>query len=366
MNAFQLVAHTVVDRQVSTWRDNWYCKEARRIALTIERPSRMVSVGVFKAADEWWNHPDWLRSGTSFEKAAPLPSSISVAEDLQLMANVLANQKDRELFTIVLEGRHPKFSPGITTLAKFAPDLKQAFSMLAEFSSTLNPYFTCEVREDEHDLVISCDPQAYMGGLAGFIQTFFAAMAARFAEMHLGHRMGEARLVVSDANLTADVPFALEYHKGTSELRVPRDLVAIPNPASDPELWTIACNRFANEVQKQAVDTTLTSVRAIVRRILEVDRRAPRLKQVAFELGISSRTLSRRLADRSATFQEIVESERKSLACVLMADPSLTLGAIAEALGFPDSSSFARSFQKWSGMSPGKFRANGKVLRLAS
>ena len=73
-------------------------------------------------------------------------------------------------------------------------------------------------------------------------------------------------------------------------------------------------------------------------------------------LGISTRTIVRSLARQNTSYHKLVEAERKSRALALIADTSLSLGEVAEALGFSDMSSFGRSFRMWFGETPGNLR----------
>jgi AraC-like DNA-binding protein len=71
---------------------------------------------------------------------------------------------------------------------------------------------------------------------------------------------------------------------------------------------------------------------------------------------MSERSLGRLLAAGGTSFQAIIDDERRSRAAQMINDPAVSLAEIAEALGFPDVSSFGRSFRRWFGQTPGQFR----------
>jgi AraC-like DNA-binding protein len=79
-------------------------------------------------------------------------------------------------------------------------------------------------------------------------------------------------------------------------------------------------------------------------------------KRVASELGVSDRTLVRKLGSSGVTYQELFEGARYSVSRSLIRDTNLTLAEIAAALGYKEASSFSRAFQRWSGMSPAQWR----------
>jgi AraC-like DNA-binding protein len=79
-------------------------------------------------------------------------------------------------------------------------------------------------------------------------------------------------------------------------------------------------------------------------------------KELARQLGISSRQLFRRLRAEGTTCQTIVDEVKFSRARHLLAAGDAPIADIAFALGYPEQSSFTRAFARWSGMSPQKWR----------
>ena len=86
----------------------------------------------------------------------------------------------------------------------------------------------------------------------------------------------------------------------------------------------------------------------------------PTLQNVAQELGLSTRTLQRRLTDAGLTFQQLVEETRRELARHYLKQGALELPEVAFLLGFEDANSFFRAFQGWERTSPGEWRTRGK------
>ena len=81
------------------------------------------------------------------------------------------------------------------------------------------------------------------------------------------------------------------------------------------------------------------------------------LDTVAAELGMSKRTLSRRLSDEEISFGEIRERLRRDLALRYLEDPTLNLAQIAYLLGYSEVSAFNHAFRRWTGSTPSVFRA---------
>ncbi|MEH6582878.1 MAG: AraC family transcriptional regulator [Halioglobus sp.] len=86
-------------------------------------------------------------------------------------------------------------------------------------------------------------------------------------------------------------------------------------------------------------------------------QKPPTAEFVAEQLNMSPRTLHRKLTDENTSFQLIKDEYRKELAIHYVNRPELTIDAIAALMGFQDNSAFYRSFKKWTGQSPGNYRA---------
>jgi AraC-like DNA-binding protein len=84
------------------------------------------------------------------------------------------------------------------------------------------------------------------------------------------------------------------------------------------------------------------------------------LGAVAQTLGVSSRTLARRLAAEGLSFGEVVSQLRSDLATHYLSDPNLPISEIAWLLGYQGVSAFSHGYKRWTGMNPKKMR--GKLL----
>ncbi|MGA8616192.1 MAG: AraC family transcriptional regulator ligand-binding domain-containing protein [Xanthobacteraceae bacterium] len=78
---------------------------------------------------------------------------------------------------------------------------------------------------------------------------------------------------------------------------------------------------------------------------------------VAAELGMSPRTLTRRLAAEGSSFADVLGEVRTALARRYIADRTLPISQIAWLLGYAEVSGFTRAFQRWTGMVPSAARA---------
>ena len=80
-------------------------------------------------------------------------------------------------------------------------------------------------------------------------------------------------------------------------------------------------------------------------------------KIVARELGMSERTIARRLSEHGLSFGQIVDDVRRQLAERYLREPDLRPSQIAYLLGYSEPSAFTRAFRRWTGLSPTQYRA---------
>jgi AraC-like DNA-binding protein len=81
-------------------------------------------------------------------------------------------------------------------------------------------------------------------------------------------------------------------------------------------------------------------------------------ERIAREIGMSSRTMRRKLADESSSFQQVLDECRmRQAAFEFRTRPDLSIAQIALRLGYAEHSNFTRAFHRWSGISPQAYRA---------
>jgi AraC-like DNA-binding protein len=79
--------------------------------------------------------------------------------------------------------------------------------------------------------------------------------------------------------------------------------------------------------------------------------------EIAQRLGVSQRTLARRLTAEEVSFSDVLEILRSDLAKRYLADPKLATSQIAWLLGYRDVGAFSHAFKRWTGKTPGRVRS---------
>ena len=131
--------------------------------------------------------------------------------------------------------------------------------------------------------------------------------------------------------------------------------LTVPN-ASEELLLLLSerANRLLESLsQRSGIAARIASLMAT-----QLNNSVPDKALIAAQLGMSERTLQRRLREEGTTYQEILENTRHYLARELLRNTALSLTDVAVQLGFAEPSAFYRAFRKWEGTTPGQYRGN--------
>jgi AraC-like DNA-binding protein len=107
--------------------------------------------------------------------------------------------------------------------------------------------------------------------------------------------------------------------------------------------------------ERRAQSSVSEQVKWILKRLLAGSR--PEIAAVARELGLSDRTLQRRIIDDGASFRQLLLEVRQELAHEYLNRPEMDVTEVAFLLGYEDSNSFYRAFRTWEGTTPSQLRA---------
>ena len=86
---------------------------------------------------------------------------------------------------------------------------------------------------------------------------------------------------------------------------------------------------------------------------------------VAQTLSMHRRTLNRRLKAHGTTFQRVLDQVRYDVARHLLSESNIALDDVAATLGYAGVSPFMRTFRRWAGTTPGKWRRAAALARIA-
>ncbi|PUB17326.1 AraC family transcriptional regulator [Yoonia sediminilitoris] len=86
----------------------------------------------------------------------------------------------------------------------------------------------------------------------------------------------------------------------------------------------------------------------------------PKMGDIARRLGLSARSLHRRLAEQGLSFQTLTEETRREIATAMLQEERYALSEIAFLTGYSEQSAFNRAFKRWMGVTPATYRKSPK------
>ena len=129
---------------------------------------------------------------------------------------------------------------------------------------------------------------------------------------------------------------------------------------ADPRLNKILVEvgEDARSARERAVGTNVAPVRMLVETTVTPLLRLgmARADVVAKKLGMSERTLARRLTEEGVTFIKVVQQLKATLARYYLEDETMPMSEIAWRLGFEEQSSFNHACKRWTGKTPRELR----------
>lgn len=101
---------------------------------------------------------------------------------------------------------------------------------------------------------------------------------------------------------------------------------------------------------------TSSLVGDIYQRLMRSPHQAPSMENIAQEMGVTERTLRRRLADEGARYADIADDVRQRLSLRYLETTRMSADDIAAKVGFSDTANFRRAVKRWTGRTFGEVR----------
>ena len=248
-------------------------------------------------------------------------------------------------------------------VAASSEELDDALQRAARYSATVNEAVSLTYSE-RNDVAISF---SYVGVARHSdrhqIEFWVTALARVCRELTgrqvLPHRIQLTHRRHEDASefntfLGCDV----EFGAAVDEVAFPRSIKDLPLVRADPYLNKLLIG-YCEEALARRAKRDSGTVRSVVENAVAplLPHGKARLGEVARKLGLSQRTLARRLLSEGVTFGRVLDELRSDLAHRHLEDPALSISEIAWLLGYQEVSAFTHAFKRWTGKTPREARS---------
>jgi AraC-like DNA-binding protein len=247
-----------------------------------------------------------------------------------------------------------------------APTLGAAVALLERFAHVRNPSFDVfgNRRGEDYRLVFRPRCELFDEERVPLLETMLMSFQA-IIEAVLARDLDRGHLEIvgrpTHAPLYRDhfhVP--IRFNADEDAFVIPADLLDRRSPLADPEMYESSKRRLEEQADRLRGDRFVAS-RVVWLLTAGSDAGLP-IETAAKRLGLSPRTLIRRLSDSGISYRKLHDDHRRQRAETLLTHSKLTLAEIAWRLGYEDTSNFSRACRRWFGRTPGAVRKQLHVL----
>ena len=240
--------------------------------------------------------------------------------------------------------------------------LRDALNRLVHYSRFVNPAweYRVEITPNTTDLVVAV-PDVF-SNIAHIVTDVGMAVFLRMCQITVTQPILPVHVTLQRPPPPCKDEFAdmfgpsIEYSAKVNRLCFDSEQVNQPLTTANPELARINDQAVVAYLALFDHDSIAMQVRSKI--IEQLPGGVPKQGDIAKMLQMSQRSLQRRLKEEKASFKNLLESTRQALAEKYLRESHRSIGEIAYLLGFSESGNFNRAFKRWTGKTPGEFRAN--------
>lgn len=245
-----------------------------------------------------------------------------------------------------------------------ADTLGEALERLSRYHVLFLPAPIWRFEQDKEALVARCvwDPPLLPLHVQVSVE-FLSVLLAHLAERVCGRPVPVLELCFRHpargptTALQEALGVAPTFNASWSGLRVGREALGWRLDRADRTLSSFLLGELeALEARSDAGDARLLLERLRVTIRARLPDGPPPMTEAARRLGLSERTLRRRLGALGTTWEQLVDATREAAARELVRGSSYSLAEISYLLGFSEPSAFHRAFRRWTGQTPASFR----------
>jgi AraC-like DNA-binding protein len=187
---------------------------------------------------------------------------------------------------------------------------------------------------------------------------FWMAAVVRVCRQLAGRRLPASRVSLTHprsgdtSELSAFFGIDVVFGAAIDEVTFPLSIKQMPVVGADPYLNGLLIQYCEEALAGSATSRSSFGLSVENAIALLLPHGKARAGEVARKLGVSQRTLARRLAAEGLTFAGVLQSLRSDLARRHLTDDSLSISKIAWLLGYQDVSAFTHAFKRWNGRTP--------------
>jgi AraC-like DNA-binding protein len=268
---------------------------------------------------------------------------------------------DEALGIHIAERTHDSAFDLIGHMVSHAPTLREAFSLCRQFEGLIMDESHLSLHETGTTATVRYQFARTFERADRMLAEFVVAAFVRFIRVFGGQSVAPQAALFEHPRPAHHREYArffgdaVRFDQATTGLTFDRALLDRAQLHQHPEL--LALLRSQAERALERIDQGLRPADQIRRYLLaRPAARIPDIATAARELGLSARSLRRRLAEEDTSYRSLVRSTLEASAGHMLRDPGQSIQQTAHALGFSNVGAFHRAFKRWTGMTPAQYR----------
>ena len=280
----------------------------------------------------------------------------------RMLRGAIMQSGERDLGLLAAEHLQPTHLDVVEYTARAQPMLRSAIERAIRYYALLHDGFEADLQLVGDRAIVTC-------GFRGGLEVSDAALEFVLAV----HLMAARRMTGQPALAPIETHFAharpkntavhqrifrspLQFSQPQNALIYSRAALDVPLPTADSGLARVLERHASESLQKLGRNTSLPErVRELVRQDLTSGKLTA--DNLARRLGMSSRTLHRRLVSEGSSYRGIIDDVRREIALRCLRDHQLSIREVGYLLGFTTGPAFHRAFRRWTGTTAAAFRS---------
>lgn len=248
-----------------------------------------------------------------------------------------------------------------------SPNLLVAMKRLSQFKRLVGP-MTLDVTESETDVTLTVDSINSNEKLPGFLVATESVFLVHLIRLATREHIIPLKIQTQEKLNSEDTYTKYTNFFGTTPQLGQQNQITFstadaqcPFLTKNESMWQF----FEPELRRKLVDLDIhasfaTRVESALLELLPTGQSS--IEDVSNKLGVSKRTLQRRLQEESTSFKIELNQTREKLARYYLTNSTSSGGEISFLLGFDDPNSFFRAFHAWTGKTPESFRRESSQI----
>jgi AraC-like DNA-binding protein len=337
---------------------------------TIPTATGWIARAAFAWASEHLNvEPLLKRAGLTLQQIQTPDARIGVRNQIRFL-DLVAQQLSDDFFGFRLAQNFELRKLGLLYYVQASSEtLGDALRRAARYCTIHNEGLNVTYRQPK-DISITCKYVGVARTADRHQMEFFIASLVRLCRQLTGRQISPSRIKL--VHRRTEVPLEFRTFVGC-DILFGSDIDEVVYPESCARLSVVDADPYLNSLLVKYCDEALSSRRAksSAWRLSVENAIAPllphgqaRIAEISQRLGVSPRTLERRLACEGMTFSRVLDELRFDLARRYLLERDLPISEIAWLLGYRETSAFNHAFKRWTGKTPTQAHSETTMMIL--